>query len=49
MKEVALSHKESRHFPSRLLPKGKNDVNIISCVGFPFKQYRIKKERNVQT
>ena len=37
------SNQESRHFPSRLLPKGKNDVNIISCAGFPFKQYRTKK------
>jgi len=37
---VAHSCKEPRHFPSRLLPKGKSDVNIIPCVGFPFKQYR---------
>ena len=33
-----------RHFPSRLLPKDKSDVNIISCVSFPFKQYRTKKK-----
>ena len=37
--------KDTRHFPSRLLPESKSDVNIIPCVGFSFKQYRNFIER----